>query len=121
LPFAVDGDGEAVEDLMEWHELEKMKVDALRELAKEQTDLEGVTGLRKDDLVEAVAKKLGIAKPHKVIESGLGKRKIKARIRELKVARQAAIDGKDAAALRKARREMHGLKRKLRALAHLTH
>jgi len=106
---------------MDWHELEKMKVEDLRNLAKEQTDIEGVTGLKKEDLVDALAAKLGIEKPHKVIEAGLGKRKIKAEIRALKQHRTAALETRDAGELRRVRRRIHGLKRKLRRLAHVTH
>jgi len=106
---------------MDWHALEKMKVDDLREMAKEKTDLEGVTGLKKEDLVEALAAKLGIEKPHKVIEAGLGKRKIKAEIRALKEHRNSAVEAHDAKELKRVRRRIHGLKRKLRKLAHVTH
>ena len=72
---------------MDWHDLMKMKVTDLRELAKEKTQLEGVSGLNKDDLVEALAGALGIPKPHKVIEQGKGKRRIKAELRALKTER----------------------------------
>jgi hypothetical protein len=106
---------------MDWHELEKMKVTDLRELAKEKTELEGVTGLHKDQLVEELATVMGIEKPHKVIEAGQGKRRIKAQIRELKVAREQALAAGNAQELRKLRRKIHGLKRRLRGMAHLTH
>jgi len=104
---------------MDWHDLEKMKADALRELGKEKTDLEGLSGMKKDQLVEELAAKLGIEKPHKRIEAGLGKRKIKAEIKALKQHRDEAIQAKNADELRRVRQRMHGLKRKLRRMAHL--
>ena len=53
---------------MDWHTLEKKKVTELRDMAKEKTSLQGVSGMSKDQLVEELAKVLGIAKPHKVAE-----------------------------------------------------
>lgn len=104
---------------MDWHELQKHKVNDLREMAKEHLpDVQGVVGLKKDELVEMLADKLGIEKPHKVVE-GFDKTAVKARIRELKVARDEAM-----AAGRKGtrtRREIHRLKRQLRKAAALTH
>ena len=105
---------------MDWHELEKMRVSDLRELAKEKTELEGVSGLHKDELVEKLASALGIPRPHKVAE-GAGKLAIKQQIRGLKEERQKALDARDSEQLRRVRRNIHGLKRKLRRMAHLTH
>ncbi len=101
---------------MDWHELEKMKVDALREMAKEKTSLEGVTGLHKDQLVEELAKALGIPKPHKIVQSA-EKTTIKAQIRELKGKTAAALERKDYPMAAAHRRNVHGLKRKLRRMA----
>lgn len=106
---------------MDWHDLVKMKVTELRELAKEKTSLEGVSGLTKDKLVEAIAGELGIPRPHKVVEKGLGKRAIKAEVRALKVERDAAIAAGDRDALSRVRDRMRSRKRKLRRLAHVTH
>jgi hypothetical protein len=68
-----------------------------------------------------LAQRLGIERPHKIIEAGRGKRKIKAAIRELKTARQTALESRNAEELRKTRRKIHALKRKLRRMAILTH
>ena len=105
---------------MDWHELEKMKVTDLREMAKDKLTLTGVTGLHKAELVEAIAKEMGIDKPHKVAE-GQGKTQIKQAIRALKVKRDAARDQHDKAALHEARHEIHKLRRKLRKMGRLTH
>ena len=75
---------------MDYHDLQKTRVNDLREMMKEKMpDVQGVIGLKKDQLVEMLAEHLGIEKPHKHVEKGLGKRKIKAHIRELKVNRVA--------------------------------
>lgn len=103
---------------MDWHELEKMKVNELREMAKEKTTLEGVSGLTKEHLVEELAKALGIPRPHKVV-MGKEKTDTKQRIRAIKVM-IAAAQGTDKAAERKAlRRNVHHLKRKLHRQAKL--
>jgi hypothetical protein len=105
---------------VDWHELEKMKVDDLRALAKEKTSLEGLSGLHKAELVAKLAEALGIPQPHKVVE-GVDKGALKARIRELKGRRQQALDARDRAELARVRREIHRLKGRLRRTAHVTH
>ena len=62
---------------MDWHELHKMRISDLRELAKEKTDLDGLSGMHKEELVEKLAQTLGIPRPHLVAE-GAGKAEIKA-------------------------------------------
>ena len=87
---------------MDFHELQKTRVADLREMMKEHLpEVQGVVGLKKEELVDALADKLGIEKPHKHVAAGLGKRKIKAKIRDLKVKRQAALEAKDSDELRK--------------------
>ena len=46
---------------MELNELQRMTTPKLRDLAKESTDLQGVGGMHKEDLVKAIAKAKGIA------------------------------------------------------------
>lgn len=105
---------------MDWHELHKKRVVDLREMMKEHLpDVKGITQMKKDQLVEQLADALGIEKPHKTIESGLGKRAMKARIRELKTRRVAALEAGDKETLYRSRREIHRLKRRLRRLANL--
>lgn len=105
---------------MDWHELEKMKVTDLREMAKEKLNLTGVTGLNKAALVEAIAKEMGIDKPHKVAE-GTNKTAIKQAIRAMKVKRDEAQERHDKAAMHEARHEIHKLRRKLHKMSRLTH
>jgi hypothetical protein len=81
--------------------------------------VQGVIGLKKEELVDMLADHLGIEKPAKVIASGLGKSAIKAEIRELKVKRQAALEAHDHAELKKYRRLIHRKKRALRRMMQL--
>ncbi len=105
---------------MDFHELQKTRVTDLRGMMKEHLpDEKGTTGLKKDQLVDLLAAKLGIEKPHKHVATGLGKRAIKAEIRELKVRRQAALEAGDADDLKEFRRQIHRRKRRLRNLMHL--
>ena len=45
-----------------YEELQKMTVKALREFAQENTAIVGVTGLKKDQLIDAICEELGIEK-----------------------------------------------------------
>ena len=106
---------------MEYHDLQKTRVADLREMMKEKMpEVQGVIALKKDQIVDMLAEHLGIEKPHKHVEKGLGKRKIKAQIQELKVKRQAALEAGDHAELKKYRRLIHREKRKLRRLMQLS-
>ncbi|MBP7669310.1 MAG: Rho termination factor N-terminal domain-containing protein [Candidatus Eisenbacteria bacterium] len=100
---------------MEYHELEKTKVTELREMAHAQ----GITDAgkySKEDLVDLLADKLGIEKPHLVIQ-GIDKRKVKKRLRALKKDRDAALAAKDRGGLKAVRRKMHRLRHKMRKAA----
>jgi hypothetical protein len=106
---------------MDFHELQKTRVTDLRAMMKEQLpDVQGVTAMKKDQIVDLLADKLGIEKPHKHVAAGLGKRAIKAEIRELKSKRQAALEAQDAQELRKYRRLIHRRKRRLRRMMQLS-
>ncbi|RKZ13193.1 hypothetical protein DRQ50_10800 [bacterium] len=106
---------------MDYHELQKTKVTDLRELMKEKMpDQKGVVGFKKDELIAMLAENMGIDVPHKHVEAGLGKRKIKAGIREMKIKRQTALAAGDAAELKKYRRLIHREKRKLRRMMQLS-
>ena len=105
---------------MEYHDLQKTKVTDLREMAKEHApEQKGLSGLKKDELVDLLAEKLGIEKPHKHVAAGLGKRAIKAEIRELKSKRDAAIEAGDKSNLYRYRKAIHRRKRKLRRMMQL--
>jgi 16S rRNA C967 or C1407 C5-methylase (RsmB/RsmF family) len=106
---------------MDFHELQKTRVADLRDMMKEHLpDVQGVIGLKKEELVDQLADKLGIEKPTKIVAAGLGKRAIKAEIKDLKVKRQAALEAGDHAELKKYRRKIHRRKRRLRRMMQLS-
>jgi len=106
---------------MDFHELQKTRVADLREMMKEHLpNVQGVIGLKKDELVEHLAEHLGIEKPHKHVAAGLGKRKIKAEIKDLRLKRDAALEAHDSAELKKYRRLIHRRKRRLRRMMELS-
>ena len=106
---------------MEYHDLQKTRVKDLRDMMKEHLpQVTGVVALKKEELVDMLAEKLGIEKPHKHVAAGLGKRAIKAEIRQLKEKRQAALEASDSAELKKYRRLIHRRKRKLRRMMQLS-
>lgn len=99
---------------MDWHELEKKRVADLRDMVKaELPDVTGVVALKKEQLVELLAQKMGIERPHKVV-TGIDKTQVRTRIRALKQQRDQALAAHDSAELKKQRRAIHRLKRRLR-------
>ena len=88
----------------------------LREVAAglEHEAVQGYTQLNKEHLLLAVCQALSID-PHEHHEAvGINKAKIKADIRKLKVDRQGALESKNSRELKRIRREIRGLKRKIR-------
>ena len=86
----------------------------LREMAKgiEHEAVQGYTQMNKEHLVVALAKALGIQHEHHSVV-GIDKSGIKARIRELKTQREAALTAHDHAQLKVVRRSIHRLKRRI--------
>ena len=101
---------------MDLNELRKMTVLKLRELAKEATDLQGVGGMQKEELVKAIAKAKGIAfVPVKDLSTIIA---IKHQIRVLKQQRDEILaSSKDAKQVKRIRRRIKFLKRATRQLA----
>ena len=97
-----------------FEELKHKTVAELREMAKgiEHDAVQGYTQMNKDHLVVALSKALGIQHEHHEVV-GVDKAAIKARIRELKVKRQAALTAHDHAQLKTVRRNIHRLKRQI--------
>src|SRR5262245_56320271 len=99
-----------------YEELSKKTVDQLREIAKDvQHDaVQGYSQMNKDHLLPALCKALGIDTHahHHVV--GVDKTSIKKRIRELKGARQKALEARNHQQLKQVRREIHHLKRRVR-------
>jgi hypothetical protein len=97
-----------------YEQLKHMTLAELREIAKgaEQEVVQGYTQMNKEHLVGALAKALGIQHTHHDVV-GIDKASIKARIRELKTQRAAAIEAHDHAQLKTVRRTIHRLKRQI--------
>ena len=97
-----------------YEELRHKTLAELRDIAKDiQHDaVQGYTQLNKEHLVGALAKALGIQHTHHDVV-GIDKSSIKARIRQLKTQRAAAIDAHDHAQLKTVRRTIHRLKRQI--------
>lgn len=97
-----------------YEQLKHMTLAELREIAKggEHEVVQGYTQMNKEHLVGALAKALGIQHTHHDVV-GIDKSSIKARIRELKTQRAAAIEAHDHAQLKTVRRTIHRLKRQI--------
>src|SRR4030095_2686541 len=95
-------------------ELKHKNITELREIAKgiEHEAVQGYTQLNKEHLVGALARALGIQHTHHDVV-GVDKAAIKARIRELKVKRSAALEAHDHTQLKAVRRNIHRLKRQI--------
>ena len=96
--------------------LEKMTVTDLREMAKDITEISGVHGMKKEELIAAIKKSKGIIeKPVKKTDASLGE--IKKKIKAVKTQRQAAIETKDKKMAKIYKRRISRLKKKSRRAA----
>ena len=95
-------------------ELKHKTLADLREIAKggDHEVVQGYTQMNKQHLIAALAKALGIQHEHHDV-IGVDKAVIKARIRELKTQREAALAAHDHAQLKVVRRTIHRLKRRI--------
>jgi hypothetical protein len=98
---------------MDYHELHKLTVAKLREMAQQYEDVKGTSGMHKDELVDLLCHKLGIEKPHAVV-AGIDKCKIKSEIRKYRKLRDEALAAHDRQKLDAARHKIHRLRRQLR-------
>ena len=97
-----------------YEQLKHKTLAELRDIAKDidHEAVQGYTQLNKEHLIIALAKALGIQHEHHGVV-GIDKSSIKARIRELKVQRAAALEAHDNAQLKIVRRTIHRLKRQI--------
>ena len=103
---------------MDLKELQRMTLPKLRELAKQETDLQGVIGMQKDELIKGIAKAKGIAydESHKDINAiHAVKQDIRALNKQKVEILAAAPERKK---LKRIRRKVKLLKRLTRHLAH---
>jgi hypothetical protein len=103
---------------MEWKDLEKMTIIKLREEALKFPEIESVHGKNKTQLMDELARMLGIEKPHvhfseKTVHT---KSDMKHRIHELKAERDKLLTLHDHTKLHEVRREMHALKHAIRRI-----
>jgi hypothetical protein len=101
-----------------YHELHAKTIEDLREIAKgvpDQDAVQGYSQMNKAHLLPALCKALGIDthEHHGVV--GIDKPAIKARMRDLKKKRDAAVEAHDHAALKSIRRHIHSLNRQIRS------
>ncbi len=105
--------------MVDLNELKKMTVPKLREKAKEITDLQGVTGMTKEQLLEAIAKAEGIS-----YESGAAPKdtatiqSIKEQIRALRKQKEEILaSSQPSHQVERVRRKIKRLKRLTRKVA----
>jgi ElaB/YqjD/DUF883 family membrane-anchored ribosome-binding protein len=105
---------------MDVKELQRMTTPKLRDLAKELTDLQGVGGLHKEELIKAIAKAQGIAYDESAKDTN-AIHAVKQDIRALQKQKAELLtsDG-DRKKLKRIRRKVKLLKRLTRHLAHET-
>jgi hypothetical protein len=100
-----------------YEELKAKTVEELREIAKglEHDAVQGYTQMNKDHLLPALCKALGIDTHvhHAVV--GVDKGALKKRIKSLKGERDKALEAHDRQQLKQIRRQIHRLKRRIRA------
>jgi hypothetical protein len=100
-----------------YHELKLKTLQELRDIAKDvhSDAVQGFSQMNKDHLLPALCKALGIDAHEHHAAVGIDKPAIKAKMRELKLKRNAALEAHDHAALKSLRRQIHGLNRQIRA------
>jgi rubrerythrin len=102
---------------LSYEELRKKTVEELREIAKgvEHQAVQGYTQMNKEHLLPALCTALSIDSRghHEVV--GIDKAAIKSRLHALRAARDEALAAKDSKQLKAVRRQMHNLKRRIRA------
>jgi rubrerythrin len=105
-----------MEETHTYEELKKKTVAQLREMAAgmEHEAVKGYTQLNKEHLLEAICKALNLDmhEHHKVV--GIEKTALKSKIKVLKKKRDESYAAHDLKQLKMYRRQIHGLKRKVR-------
>ena len=96
--------------------LEKMTVKDLRDMAKDMPGIDGVHGMKKEELIVAIKKVKGIKdEPVKKADASVGE--IKQQIRAIKAQRQDALEAKDSKMATIYKRRISRLKKKSRKAA----
>jgi DNA-binding IclR family transcriptional regulator len=89
----------------------------LRDIAKDvqSEHVQGYSQMNKEHLLPALCKALGIDIHEHYTVAGIDKSAVKARMRELKKQRDAALESQDHAELKSLRRQIHRLNHQIRA------
>lgn len=99
-----------------YHELKVKTIQELRDIAKDlhHDAVQGFSQMNKDHLLPALCRALGIDAHEHGAVVGIDKPAIKAKMRELREKRDAAIEASDRATLKAVRRQLHSLNREIR-------
>lgn len=100
-----------------YEELKEKTVGELREIAKGTGDesLQGAMQMNKEHLLPVLCKVLGVDTHGHHEATGIDKPALKAKIRELKKQRDAALEARDREQLKAVRRHIHNLNHQIRA------
>jgi DNA-binding IclR family transcriptional regulator len=104
-----------------YEELKGKTIAELREIAQTLTDeaVQGYSQMNKDHLLPALCRALGIDTHEHHVVVGIDKPAIKAKMRELKKQRDAALEAHDPLTIKGLRRQIHNLNRQIRS--HVSH
>ena len=100
-----------------YEELKEKTIADLREIAKgvESEHVQGYSQMNKEHLLPALCQALGIDVHEHHTVTGIDKPGIKAKMRELKKRRAAAVEAHDHTELKSLRRQIHHYNRQIRA------
>jgi len=100
-----------------YHELKTKTIQELREIAKDvqHEAVKGASQMNKERLLPALCQALGIDMHEHGVVVGIDKAAIKAKMRELRKQRDAALEAHDSDALKAIRRHRHRLNHLIRA------
>ena len=96
-----------------YEELKDMTVAQLRDVAKESGEVRGYSSMHKEHLLHELCLAFGLEEHVHHEVKGIDKAAIKAKIRELKAQRDAALEARDRVQLKRTRRKIHRLKRRI--------
>jgi predicted metallo-beta-lactamase superfamily hydrolase len=105
-----------------YHELKGKTIQELRDIAKDVDQHEAVQGysqMNKEHLLPALCRALGVPVHEHAEVVGIDKPALKAKRRELKKQREAALDASDHPSLKSVRRQLHAINREIRR--HIRH
>ena len=100
-----------------YHDLKDKNIQELREIAKtvDNEAVKGASQMNKDHLLPVLCKALGIDAHEHADVVGIDKSAIKAKMRELRKQRDAALQAHDSERLKSVRHHLHLLNRQIRA------